>query len=324
MRSVRLLVLSGVALISLLASPLTAGAGSDKDAGSYVCTGGNIPTGTYSSVRVTGICYVPTGLVKVKGNLTVAPGALLDATSPAGLFVGSPANLPGIVQVGGNIRVQKGAVLFLGCDFAIVCPLGSSTYPGILFPDHPELGSSNPGDVVEGNIVGDQALGIVVHSVKIEENASVIGGGGGPAQLTGGPGSGACFNPALIPAPWNEDPLLTTGFPTPVYSDFEETSIGGNLKLMGLQTCWMGSLRNKIHGNVLDQNNTFGDPDGNEVIANFVSGNMVCRNNNSVVQVGDSAQPSNVVSGNAVGECGFNVIDPTGIPISVKAPEEQS
>jgi hypothetical protein len=306
-----------LAFITALASMLVTGATvTAAPSGSYVCSGGNIPSGTYTSILVTGACSVPFGLVQVKGDLTVAPGALLDATTPAGIFGPTPANLPGIVQVGGNLNVESGAVLFLGCDFAIVCPLGSSTYPGLLFPDHPELGSSNPGDIVAGNIKSDRALAVVVHSVKIGGNASLIGGGGGLSQLTGGPGSGACFDPALFPPPWPSTTLAAFGFP--VYSDFEETSIGGNLKMIGLQTCWMGALRNKVAGNVIDQNNLFGDPDANEVVANFVRGNIICHNNNSVVQVGDSTQPSNVVSGNAVGECGFNVIDPTGIPISVK------
>ncbi|HYL08150.1 MAG TPA: hypothetical protein VEU76_06350, partial [Candidatus Udaeobacter sp.] len=78
-------------------------------------------------------------------------------------------------------------------------------------------------------------------------------------------------------------------------------------------------LRNKIGGNLIDLNNTFGDPDANEVLTNLVGGNIICFNNNSVVQIGDSAGPPNVVSGNALGECAFSVIDPTGGPISVKA-----
>lgn len=318
-----------VALVGAFSAVIATGAvaGAAPASSSYVCSGGNIPSGTYSSVLVTGVCFVPSGFVSVTGDLTVGPGALLDATTPAGFGTPSAANLPGIVEVGGNVNVESGAVLFLGCDVAIVCPFGSSTYPG---PPGliPPIGFSNPGDFVKGNIEGKDALGVVVHSVSIGGDASLIGGGGGPAQVGPFPGSGVCLpdfstfppTPALVPppAPWNEDPTLVFAG-LPVYSDFEDNSIGGKLKMIGLQTCWMGALRNQIAGNVLDLNNTFGDPDGNEVINNQVGGTMVCQNNNSVVQVGDSTAPPNVVSGNAVGECGFDVIDPTtGGHISVK------
>jgi hypothetical protein len=317
MRALRILLSVVIAFPAAIAVGGAAAAASSG--GSYVCSGGNIPSGSYSSVLVTGACYVPSGLVVISGDLTVGPGALLDATTPAGFFGPTPASLPGIVQVGGNVKVQKGAVLFFGCDAAIVCPPGFSTYPGppALYPI-PILGYSNPGDFVAGNLVSDNALGVVVHSVKIGGDASLIGGGGGPAQLTGGPGSGACFDPTVVPvpSPWSEDPTLTG---TPVYSDFEENSIGGSLKVIGLQTCWMGALRNKIGGNLIDLNNTFGDPDANEMLTNIVGGNIICFNNNSVVQIGDSAAPPNVISGNALGECAFSVIDPTGGPISVKA-----
>lgn len=300
-------------------------AGADENEAQYVCSGGNIPSGTYSSIRVTGLCYVPSGLVRVKGSLSVAPGALLDAMTPAG-WPAAPANLPGIVQVGGNVKVGAGAVLILGCDLAILCAPGNSTYPGPpgLYPGSP-IGFSHPGDVVEGNLVSDGGLAVIVHSVRIGGNASLNGGGGGPAQLTGGPGSGACFDPGLFPPLWATTSLahIPPQFfgPFPVYSDFEENSIGGNLVIKGLQTCWMGALRNKIEGNLIDKNNTFGDPDANEVLGNIVQGNIACSGNNSVVQFGDSGGMSNVVSGNASGECGFNVIDPiANLPISVKAP----
>jgi hypothetical protein len=329
MRALRGLVAVVTAFSAVVATgAVAAAAESDR---SYVCSGGNIPSGTYSSVRVTGFCYVPSGLVRVEGNLTIARGALLDAMTPAGFPV-SPANLPGIVQVEGNVNVGENAVLILGCDLAILCSPGNSTYPGPpgLYPSHPELGFSNPGDIVGGNIVGDGALAVIVHSVKIEGNASLNGGGGGPIQLTGGPGSGACFDQTLVPFPpaWSATSLAhippTFGGPFPVYTDFEENSIGGNLVMKGLQTCWMGALRNKVGGNLVDLNNTFGDPDANEVLGNIVEGNIACAGNNSVVQFGDSGGMSNIVSGKARGECGFNVIDPIAkLPISVKAPESE-
>lgn len=334
MKLLRQLVSVVFALAAIVTTSVAAGATEEK---ALTCTGGNIPSGNYESVLVTGVCYVPSGLVRVDGNLTIAPGALLDATSPEGLLSATPAPLPGIVQVDGNVNVGKGAVLFLGCDFAIVCPPGFSTYPGPpgLYPGSP-IGFSNPGDMIQGNLTSDGALGVVIHSVKIEGNATLSGGGGGLAMLQpSGPGSGdqpggclGSFITPLQPSPWNLDPTLAV-FGIPVYSDFEESSIGGNLKLTGLTTCWMGSLRNKIGGNLVDTNNLFGDPDANEVLGNIVPGNITCLNNNHAVQIGDSFGDSNIVGGNAIGECGFNVLSCTDvpppppmkcIPISVKAP----
>src|ERR1700751_5584307 len=74
-----------VALIGLMVPPtLMASAASAAPAhgGAYVCTGGNIAPGTYRSIVVTGICYMPAGAIVVRHNLTVAPGALLDAYTP--------------------------------------------------------------------------------------------------------------------------------------------------------------------------------------------------------------------------------------------------
>src|ERR1700686_448962 len=55
----------------------------------YVCSGGNIPSGDYNSVLVTGLCYTPSGNVNIEGDLTVAPGALFDAISS-----GDPTSTP--------------------------------------------------------------------------------------------------------------------------------------------------------------------------------------------------------------------------------------
>ena len=48
----------------------------------YNCRGGDVPPGTYSWVVITGQCYMPVGTVTIRDDLTVAPGALLDAVTP--------------------------------------------------------------------------------------------------------------------------------------------------------------------------------------------------------------------------------------------------
>ena len=112
----------------------------------YTCSGGNIAPGTYGSVTVTGTCYVPTGAVSIHGNLTLAPGSLLDAVSPA-----PPAptgsELPGDVYVSGNVIVGQGAALGLGCS--------------------PSICTDSTNDTVGGYIAASQALAVIVHGVTV-------------------------------------------------------------------------------------------------------------------------------------------------------------
>lgn len=287
------------ALLALMIAPvLTASAASASPAGggAYVCTGGKIAPGSYGSIIVTGICYMPKGTIRVRGNLTVAPGALLDAVTP-GDPPGHPV-VPATVRIGGNVFVGKGAVLVLGCSPNISC----GTPPGISF------------DQVGGNLTALGSQAVVIHSATIGGNATVLGGGGGAA---GGANSGGCFNTKQfpIPAPWSEDAALSnpkTG--SPQYTDFEDNSIGGNLTVTGQQTCWLGSVRNQVRGSLTYANNVTSDPDGMEINNNLMGGNMTCLNNDPAVQYGDTLAAPNLVGGFAFGQCGFGVLKPNPAP----------
>src|SRR5271170_3616487 len=111
--------------------------------------------------------------------------------------------------------------------------------------------------------------------------------------------------------PWSEDPNLDQ---TPVYNDFEDASIGGNLTVTGLTSCWLGSLRDLVRGNETFVGNTMGDPDALEIANNLVSGSMICLKNTPAVQFGDSGAAPNLVGAFAIGECGFNVVLPNPAP----------
>jgi hypothetical protein len=294
-----LLVLAAI-LTSVIISPAAAGA-HPSGFGLYICRGGTIPSGSYRSMLVTGICYVPAGSVAVQGNLTVAPGALFDALDPQSGQLGTA--LPGTVTVGGSITVGQGAVLALGCG-ADLCD--------------PSLGT--PDDRVGGSITASGALAVIVHAVTIRGDLTVIGGGGGPAYA-GSPGSGACLN--VSPPLFNDDPGLAG---IPAFSGMDDNTIGGSLTILGVQTCWLGGARNNVRHDSVFIGNKTGSPDGDEVISNTVHGNIACFRNNHVVQFGDGGGTPNVVSGNALGECGFGVYSPdpdlppgTPQPISVKA-----
>jgi hypothetical protein len=289
--------LLGLALIPVLtasaasAAPLGGGGG-----GFYTCSGGNIPPGTYGSIRITGVCFAPAGTIIVRGNLTIASNALLDAVTP-----GDPSAkpvVPATVLIGGNVTVGKNGVLALGCSPNISC----GNPPGISF------------DRVRGNLTAINSEAVVVHSATIGGNVTVLGGGGGAA---GGANSGACFT-SPIPKPWSEAPGLVAGGPQ--YTDFEDSFVGGNLTVAGQQTCWLGSFRNQVGGSLLYADNVTSDPDGMEIANNLMGGSMTCLNNDPAVQWGDSAAAPNLVGGRGIGECGFNVVLPNPAPEAGEGP----
>jgi hypothetical protein len=298
----RLALGAAAALLGLVIAPvLTTSAASAaplwNGGGTYTCTGGNILPGTYKSIRVTGICYTPKGTIVVRKNLTVAPGALLDAVTP-GDPPGKTPVVPATVLIGGNVFVGKGAVLLLGCSPNISCPTGISF------------------DRIRGNLTAVGAQAVVVHSASIGGNFSLIGGGGGAAAATCNvqkPGS-----PTIKDLePWSLDPNLDF---TPVYSDNEDGSVGGSVTVIKLTSCWLGTLRNRIAGNVTAIGNTMGDPDAMEVNGNLLGGNITCLHNDPAVQFGDGMQTSNLVGGFGFGECGFKVVKPNPAPNPTSKP----
>jgi hypothetical protein len=254
----------------------------------YTCTGGIVPPGTYSSMLITGVCYMPSGTVVVRGNLKVAAGALLDAAATPGDPVASPV-LPATVVVGENVTVGRGAVLALGCSPAGGCE-------GVTY------------DRIGGNLTAIKALGVLIQAVSIRGNATVLDGGGG--VIGGPPKSGGCFAPtSLIPAPWSEDPALSQGpNGTPQYTDLEDSTIGGNLSVVGVRTCYLASFRDRVGGSITFAHNATSDPDGMELGSNVVGGNLACFANVPAVQFGDAAAAPNIVRGSASGECGFKVV----------------
>jgi hypothetical protein len=287
-------VISVVSLMAfgLLATTNVASAATPSSGNTYNCTGGNVKSGTYGSIVITGVCYMRRGTVVVQGDLVVAPGALLDAVTPGD--PGSHPLVPATVLVGGSVFVGAGAVLLLGCSPNISCPTGV-TY-----------------DRIGGSLTAFGALAVVVHSTAIGGSLSMFGGGGGTDTCTS------------IPPLWLEDPALANGegpgHPIPVYSDAEDNSVGGNLSFTGLQSCWLGSLRNEVSGSAIFIGNSMGDPDALEINNNLISGSMVCFGNQPAVQYGDGGSAPNMVGGFGIGECGFNVVVPNPAPEAGEGP----
>jgi hypothetical protein len=260
--------------------------------GPYNCTGSNgfVPAGTYSSVTISGVCYMPAGNVNIQENLDVEPGALLDAVSP-----GDPAAhhvVPATVNVGGNVNVGTGAVLLFGCSPNISC----ADPAGVTY------------DQIDGNLNGNGALAVVVHSATINGNVSLVGGGDG---ISGGASCSAA------PAPWSGDASLTG---TPVYTDLEDAVVGGNLNISNLESCWLGTLRDQVSGNATFVGNSMGDPDAMEIGNNLIGGNMNCTTNHPAVQYGDGGAAPNMVGGSAGGQCGFGIVVPNPGPAAGEGP----
>lgn len=207
----------------------------------------------------------------------VAPGTYKSLTIKGVCSISA-----GKVTVRGKLEIEKNAAFFVFSDAATLVVKGNVSVEdgGLFVLGCLESGCSTTHDRINGNIRADEPLALIFHHNTINGNISLRGGGGG-------------LN-------CNPSPLLQG---SPVFSDFEDNDLDGNVSVSGLRSCWFGFIRNRVAGNVSLHNNSFADPDANEVVTNFVHGNLACFDNNPHAQIGDSAGAPNVVRGHASGEC---------------------
>lgn len=145
---------------------------------------------------------------------------------------------------------------------------------------------------VSGNMIENAPLGVVVHNSAIGGNIKETGGGGGLS----------CVPPTSGPF---------ARFKSPVYSDYEDSSVGGSLAISGLRSCWLGVARVKVHGNLSFTNNKLGDPDAIEILSNRVGNDLSCRGNTSVWDSREKSMTANfprlpepnTVRGKRSGQC---------------------
>jgi hypothetical protein len=253
----------------------------------------NTCTGTFTAPGVLAGKYkgdvVVSGVCVVNGGAAVVKGDLILAPGSAlnATFSSGTASL----TVKGDIKVGPGALLAMGCE-----PNFSPC------TDDPTLTGQNK---VFGNVTAFRAVGVLLHASTIKGSVSVFGGGGG-----------ASCNPPF--------PGAFADIGSPPFTDAEDNSIGGNLTMIGLKSCWLGALRNSVRGSVFVAGNTMADPDAMEILANHIRGSIACFNNSPAVQYGDSGSSPNQVKRHAFGECAFNVRQPNPspggplTPISVK------
>jgi hypothetical protein len=217
----------------------------------HVCQGSiskpGVLKGTYGAgVVVRGFCAVNSGRAHVIGTLTVTNGAALAAAY--GLHQSA-------LKVSGNLVVDQGGTAVLGCK---VNPDGSG------FPCLDDTNTSHPTlrshESVTGSIIENSPLGVLVHNTTIGKNVSQTGGGGGLS----------CVPPKSGPF---------GAFKSPVYSDYEDTSVGGSVTIKNVKSCWLGFGLVFTGGSVTINNNEMADPDAIEVFSNYVTKNLACSGN---------------------------------------------
>lgn len=280
----------GIGLVSSVGSSPTAGAAPAP----YICSGTDAAPGQLAGiinndVVISGTCWVNAGVTAVIGDLTVDPGATLDATfgqnDQAG-YTGYTA-----LYVTGNVFVEGGATLALGCE-----PNFSPCQDDPVVDE----GESGPGtltshDVIGGNIIANGALAVLVHSSVVFGDITQSDGGGGPSCAT--PSSG-----------------YFASMQSPPFSDYEDNQIGGTLTVQYLDSCWFGAQRNIVGGNVEIHGNVFTLSNADEVLTNQIAQNISCTDDSPVVQYGTSTHGPNKVHGSADGECAFTALQPRPAP----------
>ena len=222
----------------------------------------------------------------VHGNLTVQGACVVDAG--AAVVTGNVTVAPGAalvalfgtgdsnLTVGGNFKVQNGGAAAIGCN--------PDSNP---CADDPSLTSS---DSIKGNFIASQALGVVIHNTSIGGNFEQHGGGGGFTCDT--------------------SPGVFGLFQSPVFSALEDSTVGGNLSISNVSSCWMGTARVDVGGNASYINNQLADPDAIEIVFNTIHGNLNCRGNSMTWDSGDltdnlypRAPQPNTVFGKRGGQC---------------------
>jgi hypothetical protein len=143
------LVLSGTAVASAKGAT-----GSRPSPRAYTCTGGDIPSGNYASITVTGAC-------------NVAADAALDAQSGTST-----------ITVDRNVTAFTGS--FLGLDCQPPAYTGNSAYACTVEPDAHSTITVNG----NGNVTTLGAGTVLLNGAIVKGNVMLAGGGGGDLPWT--------------------------------------------------------------------------------------------------------------------------------------------
>jgi hypothetical protein len=159
MRRLVLLMTALVAATGIVVAS-TGAAGAASSSTPYTCAGGDIPSGTYASITVTGFCdVVPDAVINVVGNLNVAAGAFFDAQSA-----------PSTITVGHNVTAAAGSIFGLGCQ-----PFGYVAHAPHTCAIEPDGHSVI---TVNGNVTATDADTVLLNGITVNRNVTLTGGGG--------------------------------------------------------------------------------------------------------------------------------------------------
>jgi hypothetical protein len=214
----------------------------------------NAATCSGASLQSPGILPPGTYSSLTVQGVCLIPGGTVDVqgnvmVTPGSVFLANfPPMGPGApegdaeVTIGGNVLVGTGATLVLGCTPSNGCV--NTTH-----------------DTVGGNLVSTQPLGVLAHGDTIQGNVIHSGGGGGV----------------------NCNPVgFFAAIGTPAFSAYEDSSVGGNVVITGMESCWLGLARVQVGNNAIFQSNNLADPDAIEILSNTISHNLICQGNSMV------------------------------------------
>jgi hypothetical protein len=276
------LVFTGTVIGGVLAAAPVTAAGAATASGTVTCSGTptapGVLTGTHnSSVVVKGACEVNAGPAVVNGDLTIGPGSVVLAAFGLNDQTGTGHSS---LTVKGNIYVRAGAAAVLGCTPAKFACLDDPDQANPTLSSHATVGL---------DLRSNEALGVIVHNFTV----------GGDVIQTGG-GGGVTCNPKGI----------FKLFQSPVYSTYEVGSVGGDVRISSVHSCWMGLVQNHIGNTVVMHANQLADPDAIEILGNNITGNLICRGNSRTWDNSDLSenlfprQPEpNTVGRNRKGQC---------------------
>jgi len=272
MNRVRLSLATGMMAVGLaFAAPAAA------TAKTTICRGSPSSPGVlagdyYGDVSIDGLCAVNAGRATVHGTVWLEPNSALVAA-----FGGHGS----VLDVTRSIYVGRNATLLLGCL--------PSSFPCIDDPN-PSSPTLSSAPVVGASVIARDPLGVIVHDATVGGRIDESGGGGGMNCTPTG---------------------VFASFGSPVYSDYEDSTVAHGLSISGLTSCWLGVARVNVGESARFLSDNVADPDGVEILANHISGDLVCRDNSAVW---DSAELTNsglyprtpepnTVGGSRVGQC---------------------
>ena len=275
LRSLSCLVFTSAVVGGLLAAGPVTAAGAAVT-GTTTCSGSPTAPGVLtgnvtSNVVVKGVCFVNSGPAVVSGDVTVSPGSAL--VSAFGMHNSR-------LTVQGNVLVRAGAVALLGCIPSSFACLDDPNQSQPTLSSHFTVGL---------DLRSNLALGVIVHNFSVAGDVIQTGGGGGRNCNPQG---------------------FFTAFGSPVFSTYEDGSVGGDVRISSVQSCWMGLARLKVGNTVVMYFNKLADPDAIEILANHIAGNLICRGNSRTWDSSEAGphlfprvpQP-NTVGRNRKGQC---------------------